>query len=103
MNLEQQVERLEKKVEFLSTQQKEIINHITELFNKLSASIDQSSSPSIQPSQVTAIEDTVLIWILISINMSLPWYPRGAFEETVTLCSGAGRDITGPFAFIRML
>ena len=58
MNLEQRVERLEKKVEFLSTQQKEMINHITELFNKLKARIDLSSSPSIQPSQVTAIEDT---------------------------------------------
>ena len=58
MDLEQRVERLEKKVKFLSTQQKEILNHITELFNKLKARIDLSSSQSIQHSQVTAIEDT---------------------------------------------
>ena len=45
-------------MEFLSTQQKEIINHITELFNELNARINLSSSPSIQHSQVTAIEDT---------------------------------------------
>ena len=50
----------EKSRVFFSTKQKEIINHITKLFNKLSVRIDKSSSQStveataksVQPSQV---------------------------------------------------